>query len=169
MEFPNDLKYCEEHTWVRIKEDYALVGITEYASKELGEILFVDLPQEDELIGQGESFGTLESSKTISDLFAPVSGRVIEVNSDLENDPGIINEYPYDDGWLLKIELTDESELEELLDDDTYRIFVEEVHDEDVEDDFEDEDDDDLDFDDEEEDDLDFDEEDDDDDDFDEE
>ncbi len=142
MEFPDGLKYSEEHLWVNKKDNTALLGITSFAAKELGEVVFVDLPQVGDLIDQNESFGTLESSKTISELFAPLSGKVIELNSDLEDDPSIISEYPYDDGWLVKIELTDNDELESLLSSDTYQAFIEE--DDELEEDDDDDDDDDY-------------------------
>ena len=142
MEFPDGLKYSEEHTWVNVKDDIAKIGITDYASHELGSIIFVELPQIGDIIEQSESLGTLESSKTVSDIFAPVSGKVVEVNSDLETDPGIINEYPYEDGWLIKVELADDDELETLLDRSEYQTYVEDESDSPEDDDDDDDDDD---------------------------
>ncbi len=139
MEFPNGLKFSEEHLWVSVSGTIATIGITKYAAEKLGNVLFVDLPHEDESIDQSESFGTLESSKTVSDLFAPVSGKVAEVNPDLGSDPEIINEFPYDDGWLMKVELTEEDELDTLLDAAAYLHHIKEEHDHDHDDDDDDE------------------------------
>ncbi|MFC1855848.1 glycine cleavage system protein GcvH [Thermodesulfobacteriota bacterium] len=144
MHFPEGLKYSEEHTWVSVEGNIATVGITEYASDELNNVLVVELPQEGDMVDQGESFGSLESSKTVSDVFAPVSGEVIDVNSDAIDDPGIVNEYPYDDGWLIKVRMNEPDELVALLSHLKYETYVDEEADEDstVNDDFDDIDDD---------------------------
>jgi glycine cleavage system H protein len=143
MRYPEEFKYSEQHTWVYIKDGVATIGITEYAAEELNNILAVDLPSEGDMIDQGESFGTLESSKTVSDIYAPISGEVIDVNTDALDDPAIISEYPHDDGWLLKISPTDEdNELESLLSNAKYEAFIDEEsegYDDDF-DDFDDED-----------------------------
>lgn len=126
MHYPEELLFSEEHLWVLVKGDTATIGISEYASEELDGILAVDLPQVGDTIDQGEPIGTLESSKTVSDLYAPISGEVIEVNSDVLEDPAIINEYPYDDGWLIKIKITDEEELSSLMTNIKYDEYIEE-------------------------------------------
>ena len=97
MEFPSDLKYHQEHTWVKIEGDIATVGITDYAQDQLGEVLFVDLPEVEETTVQGETFGSVESAKVASDLYAPISGEIIEVNEELDDDPELVNKYPYEE------------------------------------------------------------------------
>ncbi len=112
---PGDLKYTEEHEWVLVEGRYGRIGITDYAQEELGDVVYVELPEVGDKIVKGEAFGSVESVKAASDLFAPVSGTVIEVNRDLEDSPELVNESPYDDGWMIVVELEDESELDELL------------------------------------------------------
>ena len=129
MHYPEELLFSEEHLWVLVKGDTATIGISEYASEELDGILAVDLPQVGDTIDQGEPIGTLESSKTVSDLYAPISGEVIEVNSDVLEDPAIINECPYDDGWLIKIKIIDEEELSSLMTNIKYDEYIEEESD----------------------------------------
>jgi glycine cleavage system H protein len=124
METPNDLKYTEEHEWVRVEGNTAFIGITDYAQGELGDIVFVELPEAGAEVKQGETFGTIEAVKTVSDLYAPVTGTIAEINGDLEDHPEQINKSPYADGWMLKIELNDPAELESLLDADAYRSHV---------------------------------------------
>lgn len=116
MNVPADLKYTKEHEWVKVEGNVATVGITDYAQGELGDIVFVELPDVDASIRQLDSFGTIEAVKAVSDLFAPLSGRVTEVNRNLETDPMIINRDPYGEGWMLKLEVTDSSEVEQLMD-----------------------------------------------------
>jgi glycine cleavage system H protein len=120
MNIPENLLYTEDHEWVKIDGDYAFVGITDFAQKELGDIVFVEVETEDEDLEKGEAFGTIEAVKTVSDMFMPVGGKVIEFNADLEDDPEMINKDPYGDGWIIKIEVADKSELDELLDKDAY-------------------------------------------------
>lgn len=122
--FPEDLKYNKEHLWVRVESDRARVGITHYAQEQLGDIVFIQLPEAGSQVRVMESFGTIESVKSVSDLFSPVSGEVIEVNEALENEPEIINHDPYDQGWILLLALEDPAELEALLDADEYRALV---------------------------------------------
>lgn len=112
---PGDLKYTEEHEWVLVEGRYGRIGITDYAQEELGDVVYVELPEVGDKVVKGEAFGSVESVKAASDLFAPVSGTVIEVNRDLEDSPELVNESPYDDGWMIVVELEDESELDELL------------------------------------------------------
>ena len=122
---PSDLRYTEEHEWVRVENDVAVVGITQHAVDELGEIVFVDLPEIGRQIGQMEEFGSVESVKTISSLYLPVSGEVIEINSELSKNPGYVNESPYEDGWLIKVSLGDEKEIDDLMTAEEYKNFLE--------------------------------------------
>lgn len=115
MNFPADLKYTKDHEWIRVDGNVAYVGITDYAQSELGEIVYVDIATEGETLDKEEVFGTIEAVKTVSDLFMPVSGEVIEANSELEDKPELVNEDVYGNGWLIKISLSDPSELDELL------------------------------------------------------
>jgi len=124
MEIPKDLLYTEEHEWVLVEDDTATVGITDYAQGELGDIVFVELPKVGDATKQMEPFGTIEAVKAVSDLFAPVSGKIVEVNDILGDQPGIINRDPYGSGWMIKIKLSDPSELESLLSAEDYRALV---------------------------------------------
>lgn len=124
MEFPNDLKYSKEHTWIRVQESIGTIGITEFAQSELGEIVYADLPNVGYSFQQDEVFGSVEAVKTVSDLFMPVSGKIIETNQILLKAPTLINDNPYKDGWLLKIEIKDVAELEELLSANEYANLV---------------------------------------------
>jgi glycine cleavage system H protein len=113
---PAELKYTREHEWVRVDGNVATVGITDYAQGELGDIVFVELPAVGDEVTQTKSFGTIEAVKAVSDMYAPLSGKVVEVNASLDDDPMIINRDCYGDGWMLKIELSDAGEIEQLLD-----------------------------------------------------
>lgn len=124
MEFPNNLLYTEEHEWVQVEQGEALVGITDYAQHELGDVVFVELPEVGTKVEQGGTFGTIEAVKTVSDLYAPVSGEVIEVNSDLVDQPEMVNNSPFADGWMVRIKIGDAGELDQLLDADSYRGHV---------------------------------------------
>lgn len=115
MNFPADLKYTKDHEWIRVDGNVAYVGITDYAQGELGEIVYVDITTEGETLDKEEVFGTIEAVKTVSDLFMPVSGEVIEANAELEDKPELVNEDVYGNGWLIKISMSDPSELDELL------------------------------------------------------
>jgi glycine cleavage system H protein len=126
MSVQEDLYYSKDHEWVREEEDYLVIGITDFAQEELGDIVFVELPEVDEEFDKDDSFGVLESVKAVSDTFIPVSGRVIEVNEDLLDNPELINDDPYRNGWLIKIDPTDDSELDELLSAEEYAEFIEE-------------------------------------------
>lgn len=129
MEFPDDLKYTEEHEWIRIEGNEAYIGITDFAQGELGEIVYVEVETIDEELEKGDVFGTVEAVKTTSDLYMPVSGKVLEFNPDIdeteEDNPGVINEDPYGKGWIVKIELSNKEELEELLSVEAYKEVVE--------------------------------------------
>ncbi|CEK39451.1 glycine cleavage system protein GcvH [Paraclostridium sordellii] len=118
------LKYCREHTWVKIEGEYAYIGITDYAQDQLGEILFVEMPEVEDEITKGEDFGVVESSKVASDLIAPISGEVVEINEMLEDEPEAINEYAYD-AWIIKVKISDEEELNSLLNSDGYESSIE--------------------------------------------
>ena len=115
MNFPADLKYTKDHEWIRVDGDVAYVGITDYAQGELGEIVFVDITTEGEVVAKEEVFGTIEAVKTVSDLFMPVSGEVIEANAELDDKPELVNEDVYGNGLLMKISVSDPSELDELM------------------------------------------------------
>jgi glycine cleavage system H protein len=114
------LKFTKDHLWVRIEGKRAQVGLSEYAQDELGEVIAIELPDVGDVLEQGESFGEIESTKTVSDLLAPVTGRVLEVNTDLEDHPTLVNEDPYHEGWLVELELKDKAELDDLMDPDEY-------------------------------------------------
>ena len=114
--YPENLKYSETHQWARIEGATAVVGITDYAQEQLGEIVYVDLPQVDDEVTVGEVMGSVESVKSISDLYSPVSGRVIEVNEELMDEPAKINSDPYEDAWMVKIEMSDPGQVDALLD-----------------------------------------------------
>jgi glycine cleavage system H protein len=120
MNVPKDLYYTEEHEWIGVEGDIITVGITDYAQGELGDIVFIELPENGSETTQMEPFGSIEAVKAVSDLFAPVSGTVVDVNSALEEKPELINEDPYGDGWMLKIKLSDKSQLDSLLSADQY-------------------------------------------------
>ncbi|MFB6183418.1 MAG: glycine cleavage system protein GcvH [Haloarculaceae archaeon] len=119
-DIPDDCKYQDSHEWVRVDGDTATIGVSDFAQDELGDIVFVDLPGEGEEITRGEDFGVVESIKAVSDVYAPVSGTVTAVNETVMDEPELLNEDPYGDGWLLEVELADESELEDLMDADAY-------------------------------------------------
>ena len=118
------LKYCKEHTWVKVEDDYAYIGITDYAQDQLGEILFVEMPEVEDEITKGKDFGVVESSKVASDLIAPISGEVVEINETLEDEPEAINEEPYE-AWIIKVKISDSDELESLLNSDGYESSLE--------------------------------------------
>ena len=125
MNIPENLKYTKDHEWIRVEGVEAYVGITDYAQGELGDIVFLEIETEGEELAKEEVFGTIEAVKTVSDMFMPVGGEVLEVNEKLEETPEIVNKDPYGDGWLIKIKLTDTSELEELLDAGAYKNLLE--------------------------------------------
>ncbi|MCL5265670.1 MAG: glycine cleavage system protein GcvH [Chloroflexi bacterium] len=114
-EVPKDLKYSKEHEWVRVAGDAVVIGITDHAQEQLGDVVYVDLPSVGSEISQFESFGTVESVKAASDLYAPVSGKVVEVNDALKEHPELVNESPYDKAWMIKVKLKDKKELDVLL------------------------------------------------------
>jgi glycine cleavage system H protein len=129
MELPEDLKYSREHEWARLENETIVVGITDYAQESLGEIVYVELPEEGSQVSRAEAFGVVESTKAVSDLYAPVSGTVIEVNDTLLDNPELINEDPYEDGWMIRIAISDNRDLEKLMDAAEYAKFIEEEKD----------------------------------------
>lgn len=124
MNIPEDLLYAKEHEWIAIENDVAAVGITDYAQSELGDIVFIELPEVGTEVKQMESFGTIEAVKAVNDLYTPVSGKVIEVNTSLEDEPEKINSDPYGNGWMIKIRMSDESELDNLLSASQYKDLI---------------------------------------------
>jgi len=126
MNFPDNLKYTSEHEWIRLDGEVAYIGITDYAQDQLGDIVFVDVPSVGDTLAAGEVFGTIEVVKTISDLFLPVSGEIIEINASLEDNPELVNSDPYGEGWIVKVKPSDLSELDTLLDAPAYRKLINE-------------------------------------------
>lgn len=124
MNIPENLKYTKDHEWLKADGNVAVVGITDFAQGELGDIVFVEIETEGEQLAKEETFGTIEAVKTVSDLFMPVSGEVIEINEKLEDNPEIINQDPYGDGWLIKIKVEDPAEIEGLMDAAAYTAQV---------------------------------------------
>ena len=124
MEFPKKLKYSKDHEWLRIEGDIAYIGITEFAQGELGDIVFVDIDTQGETLEKEEVFGSIEAVKTVSDLFMPISGEVLAFNEKLEDAPELINSDPYGDGWVIKISVSDATELDTLLDSNSYKALV---------------------------------------------
>ncbi|MBI4811049.1 MAG: glycine cleavage system protein GcvH [Ignavibacteriales bacterium] len=124
MNFPENLRYTKDHEWIRVEGGTGTVGITEYAQGELGDVVFVELPAIAKQVKQGESFGTIEAVKAVSDLFAPISGEVIEVNTELEKAPELVNKEPYGKGWIIKLKLINKDELNNLLDSKAYRDLI---------------------------------------------
>ena len=129
-QYPNELLYTKDHEWARIEGGVATVGVTRFAVDQLGDVTQVDLPKEGETVKQGEVFGTVESVKAVSDLFAPVSGKVVKVNSPLTESPEFVNEEPYDEGWMIQIELSKPEETKDLMAADAYQEFLRESADE---------------------------------------
>lgn len=126
MNVPKELKYSEEHEWVKNEEGKMRIGITDFAQDELGDIVFVELPQVGDEVAADEPFGSVESVKTVSELYAPISGKVVEVNENLEDSPEFVNESPYEKAWMVVIEPTDEAELEKLMDAEAYGKMISE-------------------------------------------
>jgi glycine cleavage system H protein len=125
MSYPDDLKYTKEHEWIRDNGDgTATVGVTEFAQSELGDIVFVEIEPEGFQFEKDEVFGTVEAVKTVSELFAPVAGEIIEINEDLEMEPEMVNDDPYGEGWMVKISMSDESQLDDLMSSDEYQEIV---------------------------------------------
>lgn len=125
MNIPAELKYTKEHEWVRVEGNKCVIGITEFAQKELGDIVFVEVETVDETLDASDTFGTIEAVKTVSDLFMPVSGTITEYNEALSDSPELINKDPYGEGWIVKVDMTDVGELDDLLDASAYKALIE--------------------------------------------
>lgn len=124
MNLPKELKYSEEHEWVRVEGNQAYIGITDFAQSELGDIVFVELPEEGDDVEQDQPFGSVESVKTVSELYAPISGKILKVNTELEDAPELVNSSPYEKAWMIVVEISDESELDKLMSAEAYEKLV---------------------------------------------
>jgi len=125
MDIPDDLKYSEEHQWVQVEDHIAMIGISDFAQEQLGEIVFLELPEVGDQLQSGKPYGVVESAKSVSDLYAPISGEVIEINAELPDSPEIINSSPYEEGWMVKVKLIDPTELDDLFDAASYEEMIE--------------------------------------------
>ena len=133
MELPEGIKYSKEHEWVLVEDHVAIIGITEYAQQELGDIVYVELPEIGEKIVKDDPFGAVESVKAVSDIYAPVSGTVVEVNDALPDGPETINDDPYGDGWMIKVEMSDKDDLKDLMSAEEYAEYLDQQKEEDEE------------------------------------
>ena len=124
MNVPAELKYTKEHEWIRVEGEEAYVGITDYAQSQLGDIVFVEVETEGDNLEAGDTFGSIEAVKTVSDLFMPVSGEVLEFNSELEDQPDLVNKDPYGKGWIIKVKIEDEAQIDGLLNADAYKASI---------------------------------------------
>lgn len=124
MGVPKDLKYTKEHEWIRVEGEFAYIGITDFAQKELGDIVFVEITEDGETVSEGDVFGSVEAVKTVSDLFMPITAEIVEVNEELEGNPELVNSKPYGKGWMVKIKLSDDSDLTDLLDNVAYESLI---------------------------------------------
>lgn len=124
MNIPADLKYSKDHEWIRVEGDIAVIGITDFAQSELGDIVYVEIETVDETLDQNEIFGTVEAVKTVSDLFLPLSGEIIEFNENLESEPENVNSDPYGEGWMIKLRYSNSEELDELMDHEAYKEHI---------------------------------------------
>jgi glycine cleavage system H protein len=127
MNFPDNLKYTKEHEWLRVENDTAIVGVTDYAQSELGDIVYIEFPEVGKAFSHNDSIGTIEAVKTVADLYAPVSGEVLEVNTELVDNPELVNQDPYEKGWMLKIKISNPSEVDSLMDSSAYKQHVAEA------------------------------------------
>jgi glycine cleavage system H protein len=124
MDTPEELKYSKDHEWIRVDGDVGTIGITDYAQGELGDVVYVEMPEAGTLISKGESFGTIEAVKAVSEVYSPVSGEIVEINDKLEGEPALVNQSPYSDGWMIKLKLTDPDELSDLMDAAAYKEMI---------------------------------------------
>lgn len=124
MNFPDNLKYTNEHEWLRVEGEFGYAGITDFAQGELGDIVYIDITALGESLSKDEVFGTIEAVKTVSDMFMPVAGEIVELNEKLESQPDLVNSDPYGDGWIVKIKLNEQSEVDELLDVEAYKDVI---------------------------------------------
>lgn len=126
MDFPEELKYTEEHEWIAVEGDIATIGISDFAQSQLGDVVFVELPEVGDELEAGKPFGVVESVKAVSDVYSPLSGEVVEINEELPDAPETLNTSPYEDGWLIKIRLSNPQELDDLLDANAYQELIKE-------------------------------------------
>ncbi|HSR50099.1 MAG TPA: glycine cleavage system protein GcvH [Acidobacteriota bacterium] len=126
MDLPNELSYTKDHEWLLVDGDIGTIGITDYAQSELGDVVYVELPEDESDFSQGDAFGSLESVKAVSEIFMPVDGEIVEVNQDLEDSPELVNDDPYNAGWLVKIRLTDPDQVDELMSSEEYEQYLKE-------------------------------------------
>lgn len=124
MNLPENFKFTSDHEWLKVEGDNALIGITAYATEQLGDIVFLDVPTVGEILAKGDVLGTVEAVKTVSDIFMPVSGEVLEFNEALESNPGLLNTDPFGEAWIVKVKLTQKTEIEELLDKSAYSALI---------------------------------------------
>jgi glycine cleavage system H protein len=124
MNIPNNVRYTKDHEWIRMEGEHAVIGITDFAQSELGDVVFIEIETLSESLGKGDVFGTIEAVKTVSDMFMPVAGEVVEVNAKLEQDPAVVNKDPFGDGWMIMVKVTDLSGLNDLLDAEGYRKLI---------------------------------------------
>ena len=124
MTVPDELKYTEEHEWIRVEGEEIVVGVTEFAQGELGDVVFIEIETEGETLEKGDTFGTIEAVKTVSDLYMPVDGGVVKVNTALEDNPELVNSDPFGEGWMIRIKLADPSQLDELITAEAYRTMI---------------------------------------------
>ncbi len=124
MSIPEEIKYTKEHEWISLDDEVAIIGITDHAQSQLGDIVFVELPDVNSEINQNETFGVIEAVKTVADLFAPVKGLIIELNSSLEDSPDLINSDPYGAGWIIKVKVSDSNQYDDLMSSDEYEEFI---------------------------------------------
>lgn len=124
MNVPADLKYTSEHEWVRVEGDEIVIGVTDFAQGELGDVVFIEIETEGESLSKGDTFGTIEAVKTVSDIYMPVDGEVLEVNSALEETPELVNSEPFEGGWMVRVKMSDPSQLDELLTPDAYKALI---------------------------------------------
>lgn len=124
MNVPDDLKYTAEHEWIRVEGDKVLVGVTDFAQGELGDVVFIEIETEGEVLSRGDTFGTIEAVKTVSDLYMPVDGEVVEVNQALEDTPELVNSQPFGEGWMIRIKMSDPAQLEDLIPAEEYRTLI---------------------------------------------
>lgn len=125
MEFPEELRYTEEHEWVLVEDDIATIGITDFAQDQLGDVVFVELPEIGDELEAGKTFGVVESVKAVSDVYSPLTGEVVEVNDELPDEPEMVNNSPYEDGWMVKLRIASKDELDGLMDASDYQDFIE--------------------------------------------
>ena len=124
MNVPAELKYTSEHEWIRVEGDEIVIGVTDFAQGELGDVVFIEIETEGESLSKGDTFGTIEAVKTVSDLYMPVDGEVLEVNSDLEDAPELVNSEPFGGGWMIRVKVSDPAQLDDLMTADAYKALI---------------------------------------------